>query len=307
MVTIFLNNLSPSLTDTLTSNNLPVDLSGATVKFRMREEASTTLKTDTAAVIVNATAGQVRYDWVAQDVDTAGDYVAWWQVTFPSAKTQDTPNFIVRVEDHVAPTELTLYVEAEELKSTLGISGMTFADEDIQDAIVAASRAVDGFTGRRFYKDAATTNTRTYVTQNWFPLLIDDLVALGAGGVTVNGASWVQGTDYRLVPYNAAADGRPYDTIAPITPSPALSSWLSPPNWNTPAATVTVQGQWGWPSIPQPVVEATRIEATRLLRRTREATFGVVGIGPEGSAVRLPTVDPDVALLLAPFKSARVA
>jgi hypothetical protein len=67
-----------------------------------------------------------------------------------------------------------------------------------------------------------------------------------------------------------------------------------------------VQGQWGWPQIPQPVVEATRIEATRLLRRTREATFGIVGVGPVGSAVRLPTVDPDVALLLAPFKSARV-
>jgi hypothetical protein len=305
MITVFLNNLSPSLVDTITSGGVPVDLTGATVRFRMRDEASTTVKTDAAATITNATGGQVRYDWAAPDVDTAGDYVAWWQITFPSAKTQDTPNFIVHVEDHTAPAETTLYVEAEELKSTLGISGMTFADEDIQDAIGAASRAIDGFTGRRFYKDAAATTTRTYMSDR-FPLLIDDLVTLGTGGVTVNGTPWAQGTDYMLSPYNAATDGRPYDTITRVVPSVALQSWYGTPSWPV-VATVTVQGQWGWPSIPQPVVEATRIEATRLLRRAREATFGVVGIGPEGAAVRLPTVDPDVALLLAPYKQTRVA
>jgi BppU N-terminal domain len=309
MITVFLNNLSPSLVDTITSGGVPVDLTGATVRFRMRDEAATTVKVDAAASVVNATAGQVRYDWAAPDVDTAGDYVAWWQITFPSAKTQDTPNFIVHVEDHTAPAETTLYVEAEELKSTLGISGMSFADEDIQDAIGAASRAVDGFTGRRFWKDAATTTTRTYVSEQWFPLLIDDLVQLGAGGVVVNGAPWTQGTDYLLAPYNAPTDGRPWSAIMPVLPSATLQRWYGPPVFDSSywRMTVTVQGQWGWPSIPQPVVEATRIEATRLLRRTREATFGVVGIGPEGSAVRLPTVDPDVALLLAPFKLSRAS
>jgi hypothetical protein len=308
VITIYLGNLSPSLSDTITSAGTPVDLTGATVQFRMRDEASTTLKIDAAAAVTNAPGGQVRYDWVATDVDTAGDYVAWWRVTFPSAKTQDTPEFVVRVEDHTAPGETTLYVEAEELKATLGISGMSFADEDIQDAIAAASRAIDGFTGRRFWKDAAATTTRTYVSEQWFPLLVEDFVQLGAGGVTVNGVAWTQGTDYLLAPYNAPALGLPYSRLERVFVSPSLQQWYGPPLWDTPyRVTVTVQAQWGWPQLPQPVVEATRIEATRLLRRAREATFGVVGIGPEGSAVRLPTVDPDVALLLAPFTLTRAA
>jgi hypothetical protein len=94
---------SPSLSDTLKVDNVAFDLTGSTVKFKMRLESSATLKVDTAATIVAPTAGTVRYDWAAIDVDTGGDYLGWWEVTLPGGKLQDTPRFSIRVLDLVTP------------------------------------------------------------------------------------------------------------------------------------------------------------------------------------------------------------
>jgi hypothetical protein len=98
-------NRSPSLTDTINVDGLPFNLTGSTVKLRMRLESSGTLKVDTPAVVVSAVNGQVRYDWAAADVDTSGRYVAWWRITLPSTFIQETPTFIVNVVD---PTDVSV-------------------------------------------------------------------------------------------------------------------------------------------------------------------------------------------------------
>ena len=51
--------------------------------------------------------------------------------------------------------------------------------------------------------------------------------------------------------------------------------------------------------------EATLIIASRLLRRVREAPFGVISFGLEG-AMRIARTDPDVTALLAEFDRAPV-
>lgn len=71
------------------------DLTGATVLFHMRDAATGTVKVNSGVMSVNGSASDhdsVQYDWVAGDVDTAGDYEAEVEVTLSSGKVETFPN-----------------------------------------------------------------------------------------------------------------------------------------------------------------------------------------------------------------------
>jgi len=87
------NDTAPIILVTLKDgNDAAVDLTGATAIFKMRPVGQTTVKTDSAAIIHNADAGQVRYEWVAADTNTIGSYEAEFQVTFVDGKIETFPN-----------------------------------------------------------------------------------------------------------------------------------------------------------------------------------------------------------------------
>lgn len=90
--TIRQNDRLPIISSTLTGADGALNLTGATVRFRMRLLESTTLKVDQPATIGDADDGVVSYSWQAGDTDTAGTMLAEWQVTYPDAGILTVPN-----------------------------------------------------------------------------------------------------------------------------------------------------------------------------------------------------------------------
>ncbi len=85
------NDTSPSMLATLQdANGVAVDISSATVNFYMGNINGNVV--DSIATIVDAEAGQVRYDWVALDTANSGMYQAEFEVVFTGGTKETFPN-----------------------------------------------------------------------------------------------------------------------------------------------------------------------------------------------------------------------
>lgn len=189
------------------------------------------------------------------------------------------------------------YVTSAELKATLTLTGETFADADIDRALESASRAIDDVCGarRRFYKDGSD-QTRYYTPSGRRLVVIDDLADFTTlhtdeDGDGVFETAWTENTMFVFEPLNAELDGQPRQLIRAV-------------NWEIfPAAarSVRVVGKFGWDATPPAIKTATTILATILLKRMREAPFGIVNLGVD-TAARIARFDPQVSMLLDPYR-----
>ena len=309
----WVGNRDPSITETITAGGAAVDLNSpaSTVRFKARDLNSDTLLVDQPATIVQTGSGgsavnkgAVRYDWQAADIAANGILAAarhalvWWEVTV-SGKTQDMNEAVIEVREHGVASE-PAYVELEQLKETLSLTGTQYADWDLQVAAKAASRTIDAMCGRRFYPDPDANQVRIYTPWANGLLYVDDLLTLTTlrtdpGGDGTYEETWAP-TDYVLEPVNAPLAGRPYELIL----MHGLGRYPFPSAY---AKGVQVTAKFGWARVPDAIVEATAILTGRLVKRKREAPYGVVAVGglESGSGKYLPRLDPDVRSLVAPY------
>jgi hypothetical protein len=110
--------------------------------------------------------GGVRYDPVAGDVDTAGDYVGWWKVTYPSAKEQETPTFEIVIEDPgVVFRGLCEYDDV--ISHAPGYEPEDGTDALLQRMIMGKSRLIQRETGREFVSIFPALTDRRFDIQPW--------------------------------------------------------------------------------------------------------------------------------------------
>lgn len=86
-------DLLPAIEVTLYRDRKVANLTGATaVTLNYRPKVGGAVVTKTGAFVGALTDGKVKYAWAANDTDTAGEYEAYWRVTYVSGEQESFPN-----------------------------------------------------------------------------------------------------------------------------------------------------------------------------------------------------------------------
>ena len=200
------------------------------------------------------------------------------------------------------------YATRNQVKAALRIGTADVLDDDLIDNCVgAASRLIDGYCNRRFWQ-TGTAEARVYQAEDSFYCSIDDIAGTA---LTLKTSTQADGTfdlqwsrsDYQLEPLNGNLDGLTwsYDKIR------AVGDYLFPTvnaNYGE-QALVQVTAIFGWPSVPEPVTQATIIQASRIFKRY-DSPLGVAGFGDLGAIRVSRFLDPDMAQLVEPYRRMRI-
>lgn len=175
----------------------------------------------------------------------------------------------------------TTYATIDELRSWIG-SDVSANDVILTSCLQAASRDIDGYCKRRFYKDT-NASARLYFPTDQYVAAVDDLS--GTSGLVVKTdpdgsgtyqTTWTVDTDFILEPVNrtnSGLEGWPYLRLRAIG-SKSFEGMTAA----TDRPTVQVTGKWGWPAVPEPVRTASLIHANWLFFQ-RNAPSGAAQVG----------------------------
>jgi hypothetical protein len=200
------------------------------------------------------------------------------------------------------------YATRNQVKAALRIGTADTLDDDLIDNCVgAASRLIDGYCNRRFWQ-SGTAEARVFQAEDSFYCSIDDIAGTA---LTLKSSTQADGTfdltwsrsDYQLEPLNGNLDGLTwsYDKIR------AVGDYLFPTvnaNYGE-QALVQVTAIFGWPSVPEPITQATIIQASRIFKRY-DSPLGVAGFGDLGAIRVSRFLDPDMAQLVEPYRRMRI-
>jgi hypothetical protein len=192
------------------------------------------------------------------------------------------------------------YATLSQVKAALRITDQ-IDDSLLNTSIDAASRWVDGWCGRTFTK-ASGTATKDYVPSGRMePLFVNDLTTVVSIRIDEDldrtFTTLLNTIDFQLEPVNGSfGNGFPFYIIRP------QEDGYWPTSYGR--ATVRVQATYGWPAIPEAVREATILQASRLYTRL-DSPLGIAGFGDMGAMRVSFKGDPDVTMLLAPYRRAK--
>lgn len=190
------------------------------------------------------------------------------------------------------------YCSLAELKASLDITD-NIDDAILERAINSASRTIDRYCARNFYK---VTATRLFAPRDSYICDIDDLVSLTSLKTTDDDTqtydiTWTA-SDYQLEPLNGVVDGMP----TPYTRIRAIGDYTF--SMLGGEASVRVEGQFGFNAVPDEVNYATIIQASKLYKR-KDSPLGV--ISGEYGAMRVGVrLDPQVTELVDAWRRIRV-
>ena len=199
------------------------------------------------------------------------------------------------------------YCTLAQVKAALRISD-TVDDTLLETSVESASRLIDGYCNRSFYSQG--TATRIYTARDPYFCMVDDFTSIISlkSSVLTPGTfeiSWnlpggtATPVDVQLEPLNAVIEATPwsYDRLRAVGRCffPTLTT-----NYGT-QALVQVTAVFGWSAIPKVVEQATIIQASRLFKRL-DSPLGVAGFGEMGVMRVSRAIDPDVAMLVDPYR-----
>lgn len=188
------------------------------------------------------------------------------------------------------------YCTLAEVKAALRLTDST-DDTLIERAIEGASRRIDGYCSRWFYKTAPTA-IKMYAV-NSYNLPTNDIANTSVTLKTDDSGdgsfsnTWTQGVDYQLEPIANVLNGYPYRRIV------GIGGKTLPMQTMPPKPFIEVTAEWGWNAVPNDIREACILLSMRQFARLN-AALGVVGFADMAMQVR--SVDPDVRDMLAPFR-----
>lgn len=199
---------------------------------------------------------------------------------------------------------MTLYASTAVIKAALRITD-NVDDSLIATAGSAASELIDAYCGRTFGA-GTVASTRYFAARKANHVEVDDMAS---APVFVKSSSnrdgnydtdWAS-TDLAYLPTNQFVDGLswPYTAIQTLNMKVWPISYSDEP-------TIAVSAIWGFPTVPASVVQAAVIQSTRIFKRL-DSPLGVAGFGDAGVMRVHSKVDPDVEVLLQPYRRIRAA
>jgi len=199
------------------------------------------------------------------------------------------------------------YCDKTDLKAYIGLTG-TGQDDNIDNAINAASREIDKLTDRHFYK-TETVESKYFTPIELYSQIVPDIanttslvVKLDTTDDGTHETTLAINTDFYLKPINPLRIGEVANTVKyePYTSINILTK-RSGQRFNPDIVkNIKIEAYWGYDMVPDAIKQATLLQATRLWKR-KDTPFTVYGSDQTGVVELFQKFDPDAMKLIKGF------